>query len=165
MWIVIKYKSKNLNLLKEDILKKLPSIPKFYYPKIKLQKYYNNQLKEFEKILLEGYLLCYHKDFENKLFLTQLKNTKGSEYVLPGSKENQKDIIRFIDCCKSFEDNEGYLKSDFFLLFKTRYAKFLSGHFVNMMFEIITEQKNKLKILLGNTTAIIEKSKYHYQCC
>ena len=47
MWIVIKYKSKNLKILKEAILKKLATDTKFYYPKIKLQKYYNNQLKEF----------------------------------------------------------------------------------------------------------------------
>jgi hypothetical protein len=34
-----------------------------------------------------------------------------------------------------------------------------------MIFEIISEQKNKLKILIGNSTATIEKSKYHYQSC
>lgn len=165
MWIVIKYKSKNLKILKEAILKKLATDIKFYYPKIKLQKYYNNQLKEFEKILLEGYLLCFHKNFENKLFLNQLKNTKGLECLLSGYKENQKDIIRFINCCKSFEDSEGYLKSSFFSALKTKYAKFLSGPFTNMMFEIISEQKNKLKILIGNSTAVIERSRYHYQRC
>ena len=165
MWIVIKYKSKNLNILKESMLKKLTSIPQFYYPKIKLQKYYKNQFKEFEKILLEGYLLCYHKDFESNILLTQLKNIKGWEYMLSGSRENQKDIIRFINCCKSFEDSEGYLKTNFFSALKTKYAEFLSGPFANMMFEIISEQKNKLKILIGTSTATIEKSKYHYQRC
>ena len=85
--------------------------------------------------------------------------------MLSGNRENQKDIIRFINCCKSFEDSEGYLKTNFFSAFKTKYAEFLSGPFANMMFEIILEKKNKLKILIGNSTATIEKSKYHYQRC
>ena len=125
----------------------------------------NTPFKEFEKILLEGYLLCYHKDFESNILLAQLKNIKGWEYMLSGNRENQKDIIRFINCCKSFEDSEGYLKTNFFSAFKTKYAEFLSGPFANMMFEIISEQKNKLKILIGTSTATIEKSKYHYQRC
>ena len=66
-------------------------------------------------------------------------------------------IIRFINCCKSFEDSEGYLKTNFFSALKTKYAEFLSGPFANMMFEIISEQKNKLKILIGTSTATIEK--------
>ena len=55
--------------------------------------------------------------------------------------------------------------STFFDNLKTKYAEFLSGPFTNMIFEIISEQKNKLKILIGNSTATIEKSKYHYQRC
>ncbi len=165
MWIVIKYKSKNLNILKSSMIKKISVIPTYYCPKIKIHKYINNRLKEFEKFLLEGYLLCYHKKFEDNFFLAQLKNIKGLEYILPNVKKNQKDIIRFVNYCKSFEGSNGYLMSTFFDNLKTKYAEFLSGPFTNMIFEIILEQKNKLKILIGNSTATIEKSKYHYQSC
>ena len=103
--------------------------------------------------------------FEDNFFLEQLKNIKGLEYILPGAKKNQKDIIRFVNYCKSFEGSNGYLMSTFFDNLKTKYAEFLSGPFTNMIFEIILEQKNKLKILIGNSTATIEKSKYHYQSC
>ena len=74
-------------------------------------------------------------------------------------------MIRFVNYCKSFEGSNGYLMSTFFDNLKTKYAEFVSGPFTNMIFEIISEQKNKLKILIGNSTAIIEKSKYHYQRC
>lgn len=147
------------------MIKKISVIPTYYCPKIKIHKYINNRLKEFEKFLLEGYLLCYHKKFEDNFFLTQLKNIKGLEYILPGAKKNQKDIIRFVNYCKSFEGSNGYLMSTFIDNLKTKYAEFLSGPFTNMIFEIISEQKNKLKILIGNSTATIEKSKYHYQRC
>ena len=163
MWIVIKYKSKNLEILKNDLVNKISDLPLFYCPKIKLQKYHNHRLKEYEKIILEGYLLCYHKDFEDESFLSSLKNTKGFEYILSGGKKSQQDIIRFINYCKGFEDRNGYIKSTFFSKLKTKYAQFLSGPFTKMMFEIISEQKDKIKILIGNSTAVIEKRKYHYQ--
>ena len=56
------------------MIKKIAVIPTYYSPKIKIHKYINNRLKEFEKILLEGYLLCYHKKFEDNLFLEQALN-------------------------------------------------------------------------------------------
>ena len=43
-------------------------------------------------------------------------------------------------------------------------AKFLSGPFTNMVFEIIEKQKNKLKILVGNVvTTISDKNNYIYR--
>ena len=164
MWIVIKYKSKNLEVLKEEILKKISS-PFFYCPKVKFQKYKNNRLKEYEKIILDGYLLCYHKDFEDISLLSKIKNSRGFQYILSGGNKSQKDIVRFINYCKSFEDKNGYLNSNFFSAIKSKYAEFLSGPFTKMMFEIISEKKDKLKILIGNSTAVIEKKKYHYQSC
>ncbi len=165
MWVIIKYKSKNLKILKSNILKKFSMRPRFYCPKIKLQKYHHNHLKEFEKIILDGYLLCYYKEFENKLLFNQLNNIEGSDYILSGSKENQKDIIKFINYCRSFEDEDGYLRSTFLSILKSKYVQFLSGPFTKMMFQVISANKNKLKILIGNSTATIEKTKYHYQRC
>ena len=120
-------------------------------------------VRSFLQVILEGYLLCYHKNFEDESLLSSLKNTKGFEYILSGGKRSQQDIIRFINYCKEFEDKNGYIMSTFFSKLKIKYAQFLSGPFTKMMFEIISEQKDKMKILIGNSTATIEKRKYHYQ--
>ena len=43
-------------------------------------------------------------------------------------------------------------------------AKFISGPFTNMIFEILEKQKNKLKILIGNIeTTIPNKTNYLYR--
>jgi hypothetical protein len=43
-------------------------------------------------------------------------------------------------------------------------AKFISGPFTNMIFEIIERQKNRLKILVGNiVTTIPDKTNYLYR--
>ena len=78
------------------------SSPFFYCPKVKFQKYKNNRLKEYEKIILDGYLLCYHKDFEDISLLSKIKNSRGFQYILSGGNKSQKDIVRFINYCKSF---------------------------------------------------------------
>ena len=148
------------------------------YNNLKYKNIYENQsirfeqegtitLRQFDYLISSGNNIVdvTTKKFEDNFFLKQLKNIKGLEYILPGSKKNQKDIIRFVNYCKSFEGSNGYLMSTFFDNLKTKYAEFLSGPFTNMIFEIISEQKNKLKILIGNSVATIEKSKYHYQSC
>ena len=46
----------------------------------------------------------------------------------------------------------------------TKKAKFVSGPFTNMIFEVIEKQKNKLKILVGNVvTTISDKNNYLYR--
>ena len=46
----------------------------------------------------------------------------------------------------------------------TKKAKFISGPFKNMMFEILTKQKNNLKIIVGNVvTTISDSSNYLYR--
>ena len=39
MWTIIKFHTKNLSILKNDILNKLGKDVKFYIPKIQLQKF------------------------------------------------------------------------------------------------------------------------------
>ena len=78
--------------------------------------------------------------------------------------QNQNQIIKFIEYCKSFEDEKGYLTQSFFTKMVIKKAKFISGPFTNMIFEIIERQKNKLKILVGNiVTTIPEKTNYLYR--
>ena len=63
MWIVLKYKVKELNLLKRKFRDFFDESINFYIPKIKYQKVIGTKLKTFEKFVLEGYLICYHKKF------------------------------------------------------------------------------------------------------
>ena len=72
------------------------------------------------------------------------------EYFLQGYNQNQDNIIQFIEYCKTFENEKGYLTQSFFHTIITKKAKFISGPFTNMIFEILEKQKNKLKILVGN---------------
>ncbi len=53
MWIVAKYKPKELKTLSESFSKIIGETPEFYKPKIKFEKYINNKLRIFEKNLLE----------------------------------------------------------------------------------------------------------------
>ena len=56
-----------------------------------------------------------------------------------------------------------YIKS-FIRHWKKIKAKFISGPFTNMIFEILERQKNKLKISVGNiVTTISNKKNYLYQ--
>ena len=64
MWIIIKYKTNSLNLLKSEINKKLRN-SKFYLPKIKLLKNILGARKVISKEykILGDYILCYHSNF------------------------------------------------------------------------------------------------------
>ena len=66
MWIVCKYKSKELSTLKKNLCDKLNDEIKFYYPKIKYQKTFKKKLKYYEKNILEEYMFCYHPLFSKK---------------------------------------------------------------------------------------------------
>ena len=164
MWAVVKYKSHELNILKDDFTKILGELPKFYCPKIKYQKYIKQKLKTCEKFILENYLICYHPKFSDISVINQLKYCKGLCYFLNGFQKNQKDIIQFINHCNKHESSDGYLKQDFFEFNNFKRAKFISGPFTNMIFEIISNQKTELKILIdGLRTTISKKSNYLYR--
>ena len=164
MWIVAKIKRKELNIFKDNLIKKFGKETQFYYPKIEYNKYIKNKIKKFEKLILENYIFCYHEQFKKKNFINELRFTKGLEYLLKGNGQNQTEIIKFIEHCKSFENKDGYLTSAFFKTMVTKKAKFISGPFTDMIFEILETQKNKLKILIGNiVTTISDKKNYLYR--
>ena len=87
MWTIIKFDTKKLASLKEDLKLKLGKNYKIYIPKIKIQKYKNNKLISKEVNLLGDYLFCFHNEFKNKKILTYLKFTKGVKYFLEGYVE------------------------------------------------------------------------------
>ena len=157
MWTVAKIKIKNLNTFKKDLSEKIGNDIKFYHPKIEYYKYFGNKVKRFEKLILENYILCYHEKFKKTSFVNELKFLKGLEYFLKGynQNQNQNNIIKFIEYCKTFENEKGYLTQSFFKSIITKRAKFISGPFTNMIFEIIEKQKNKLKILVGSIVTTI----------
>tara|TARA_Y100000590_G_C15736655_1_gene1018753 strand:- start:1770 stop:2270 length:501 start_codon:yes stop_codon:yes gene_type:complete len=164
MWAVAKIKKKELNIFKKKLSEQLNNNIQFYYPKIQLSKNFKNKVKKSENLVLENYVFCYCENFNKIKSFSNIKFIKGLDYFLGGHLENQVEITSFINYCKSFENKEGYLTQGFFKESIKRRAKFISGPFTNMMFEIIEKQKNKLKILIGNVvTTISDKKNYLYR--
>ena len=164
MWAIAKIKIKNLNTFKKNLLEKTNNKIRFYRPKILCHKYKGDKVKESEKFILENYIFCYSDKFKESNFISEFQFLKGLEYFLQGNLQNQNNIIKFINYCKSCEDDKGYLTQSFFKTIISKKAKFVSGPFTNMIFEIIEKQKNKLKILVGNViTTIPNKTNYLYR--
>ena len=164
MWIVAKIKLKNLNTFKKKLSEKMGNDIQFYHPKLEYHKYFGNRVKRFEKFILENYIFCYHEKFKESNYINEVKFLKGLEYFLEGYKQNQNQISKFIEYCKSFENEKGYLTQSFFKTLVIKKAKFISGPFTNMIFEILEKQKNKLKIIVGNiVTTISDKGNYLYR--
>tara|TARA_B100001123_G_C14931743_1_gene876030 strand:+ start:225 stop:728 length:504 start_codon:yes stop_codon:yes gene_type:complete len=165
MWIVLKYKKNELNLLKQDFKKILEDMPLIFRPKIKYQKLIKNKLKLLENDILGDYLICYHEKFKNSKIIATLKNSRGLKYFLTNSNNNQIAIINFINYCKKNQDAEGYLKPSFFAFSNMTQGKFLNGPFTNMIFSVIENQKDKLKVLIGNLKTTIKKENSNYLYC
>ena len=164
MWMVAKIKLKNLNTFKKKLSEKMGNDIQFYYPKLEYHKYFGNRVKRFEKFILENYIFCYHEKFKKLNFINEIKFLRGLEYFLEGYNQNQNQISKFIEYCKSFENEKGYLTQSFFKTIITKKAKFISGPLTNMIFEILEKQKNKMKILVGNiVTTIPNKINYLYR--
>ena len=128
MWAVAKVKIKNLNTFKKDLTKKTGIDIKFYYPKIEYHKYFGDKVKRFEKFILENYVFCYHEKFKKSSFVNEVKFLKGLEYFLEGYNQNQNNIIKFIEYCKTFENEKGYLTQSFFKTIITKKRNLYPGH-------------------------------------
>jgi hypothetical protein len=163
MWVVAKVKTKELSIFKKNLIEKLGKDTEFYHPKIEYHRYFGDKLKKIEKFVLENYIFCYHEKFKKSNFINKIRFLKGLEYFLNGYNQDQEEIIKFIECCQTFENKEGYLTQAFFNTMDIKKAKFISGPFTNMIFEILERQKNKLKILVGNiVTTVSDKKNYLY---
>ena len=159
MWIVAKIQIKNLNTFKKSLTEKMGSNVKFYLPKIEYHKYYGNKVKRFEKFILENYVFCYHEKFNSPNCINSVKFLKGLEYFLDGHIQNQNEMIKFINFCKSCENEAGYLTQAFFKTMLVKNAQFITGPFTNMFFQILKKQKNKLTILIGNVVMTISNKR------
>ena len=158
MWIIIKYKTKEINLVFNNLKKVIGEMPEFCIPKIKYTRYFGKKIKNVETFLLEDYLICYHKKFSDNSTLFKLKYLKGIKYCLDGCPGQQKEIQHFVSYCKRFEHN-GYVSQDFFNNKDFKKGKFISGPFTNLVFNILENKKNKLKVLIGDFKTIIDNRK------
>ena len=158
MWVVLKYKPKEFEILKDSFFKILGEMPEFYNPKYKYERYINNKLKTFEKSILNNYLICKHNKFKDPKIVNILKNSRGLIYFLSGCEFNQKKLEEFIKFCRLNEDANGFLTQSFFKIIKKTKAKFISGPFTQMIFDIIEDKGGKLKVLLNNVNMTISKS-------
>ena len=158
MWVVLKYKPKEFEILKDSFFKILGEMPEFYNPKYKYERYINNKLKTFEKSILNNYLICKHNKFKDPKIVNILKNSRGLIYFLSGCEFNQKKLEEFIKFCRLNEDANGFLTQSFFKIIKKTKAKFISGPFTQMIFDIIEDREGKLKVLLNNVSMTISKS-------
>ena len=109
MWIIIKYKRNEYNLLLSQISKQIKNI-KIYCPKLIYKK--NN--KFFTNYILEDYLFCFHEKFNDAKNYSKLKYLKGLNYILEGCSPNQNQILEFINLCKKNEDPKGNIAQTFF---------------------------------------------------
>jgi len=160
MWTVLKFDKKRFNLMLGDMKKKYGNNFIIYRPKILIQKYRNNKLVTKEVDLLGDYLFCFNINFKNKSAINDLKFTRGVKYLVEGFVEFQSELIKFIQSCKNFENEKGYLSTNFFdMNFESKY-KFISGPFVDKIFKIISFQKNKINILMGNLKTTVNKKEY-----
>tara|TARA_B100001996_G_C18640159_1_gene585337 strand:+ start:369 stop:866 length:498 start_codon:yes stop_codon:yes gene_type:complete len=163
MWTIIKFHTKNLSILKNDILNKLGKDVKFYIPKIQLQKFKKNKIYLKESFLLGDYLLCYHKNFSNKNVINSLKYCKGLKYFLTEYLNSQEEIENFVVNCKQNEDKKGYLQQSFFQFKNKEKFEFISGPFSNLIFKIVKENKFSFKALMGKFSVTVSKKDYLFR--
>ena len=164
MWVVAKVKTKKINIFKKNLIEKFGRSVQFYHPKIEYHRYIGDKAIKIEKFLLENYILCHHEKFKKTSSINEVRFLKGLEYFLNGYNQNQTEIVKFIEYCRTHENKDGYLTQAFFKTLIIKKAKFISGPFTNMIFEILERKKNKLKILVGNlVTTISDKTDCLYR--
>ena len=163
MWTILKIDKKKFKLLKLDFEKKLGKELKFYNPKIKIQKFQKNNYKDFEVDILGNYLFCFHKSFEKKNVMSSLQYSRGLKYFLEGFTQSQREINLFINKCKNYEDDKGFLSSSFFSICFDKNYKFFSGPFTERIFKVINLQKNKIEILMGQIKTTIDRKNFLFK--
>ena len=160
MWTIIKYDKKNLNLLLQDLKKKMGNDFVIYRPKMRLKKFNKNKVILKPIDLLGDYIFCFHRNFENKNFIQKLKFCRGLKYFLNGYIEFQSQIISFIEQCKCSEDSKGFISQSFYEIDLFRDYKFLSGPFSEKIFKVIGLEKNRINVLMGNLKTKVDKKDF-----
>jgi hypothetical protein len=154
MWIVAKVKKNNSEIFKEEFKKKIKTNIMFYEPKYIFSTYVKGKKILKKKLLLENYVFCEHDNF-SKIDIKHLQFIKGLSFFLDGHLFSQNSIREFINKCKSYEDDNGNVRSLFFKKIVSTRGKFISGPFKNIIFEIIKKNKNNLVISFDNIVTTV----------
>lgn len=163
MWTVIKFDYRQIEILKNELNKKIGDNIKIYIPKLNINNN-KNKKKIFKNYnLLGDYLLCFHKNFNNQSYISSLKFTKGLKYFVQGHIASQNEICNFIKKCREHEDQNGYILTSFFDLYLNSNYKFESGPFTSKIFKIIKLQKNYIDITLENLKLKINKKNFFFK--
>ena len=160
MWIIIKFDKKKFDFFKNELKAKLSCDHTLYSPKFLINKYKNNKLIKKEYNVLGDYIFCYDKKLKNKENLTQLQFVRGLKCILSGFLSTQNEIEEFIKKCKKSENHSGYITQNFFQLQEDLKYKFVSGPFVDKIFQIINIQQNRIKILMGDFKTTIKNKEF-----
>ena len=163
MWVVAKYNIGQVNIFRKELSHKASNV-KFYVPKIKISFFKNKKIYNKERSLLNGYLLCFSKDFSNPIFMNNISGIKGLTYFLKGENLYQREILKFIESCKLQEDCDGYIKKEYTDLSFTKLYQFNSGPLTNLFFKLIEKNKKQIKVPVGNKNIFLKKNiGYSYQ--
>ena len=163
MWIVGKIKAKEVNVFKKALIEKINDNIKFYYPVILYKRHFRGKTIHYQKPIIENYIFCFHPKFSDNKIINNLKFLKGLNYFLNGYLFEQKSINHFINHCKTYENNNGYLLPSFFAKIIKKKGQFVSGPFKNFIFEKIERKKNNLKIQIGNIKTSVSINNYLYK--
>tara|TARA_Y100001958_G_C21143481_1_gene481532 strand:+ start:449 stop:946 length:498 start_codon:yes stop_codon:yes gene_type:complete len=160
MWAIIKFDKKKFNFLKSQLKLSIGSESNLYCPKVLIENFKNNKIVKREINLLGDYLFCFNEKFKEKNIINKLNSTKGVKYFLDGFSTCQNDIEDFVKKCKNLENNNGHITQPVFETKINKFYKFSSGPFTQQIFKILTIQRNKIKILMGNISTTIDKRRY-----
>tara|TARA_B100000965_G_scaffold406818_1_gene449128 strand:+ start:567 stop:1064 length:498 start_codon:yes stop_codon:yes gene_type:complete len=160
MWAIIKFDKKKYNLLKKELKSNFGDDCTIYRPLLLIEKFTKNKLVKKEISLLNDYLFCFHKSFEKKNALNKLKYFVGLKYFLNGFHYSQSEIENFVKNLKKIENDEGYITRSIFEVEINKFYKFNTGSFANKIFKVLSLQKNKLNIMMGNLKSTINKNEF-----
>ncbi len=159
MWTVAKHNPGQSKIFKETMKKILGEEIEYYQPKIVIRL----KKKKIFKNILGNYIFCKHKNFLDEKNLKSLQYVKGLSYFLPNYKLEQSSIIMFLKKCKMHEGVNNVLQPSFFDDLIELKAKFLTGPFKNLVFDIINKNKNNIIAKINNLKITVKsKEKYYF---
>ena len=137
MWVVGKIKQFQLEKIKSNLKKKKLMAAKLIFMLLDLfLRKSKNKFIKIEKKLLDNYVF-FNLNFSNfDIASKSLKFTKALATSWIILKVTKKGIENFIDNCKNFEDERGFIKPSFFSIIKNSKAKFLNGPFSNFVLKL-----------------------------
>ena len=153
MWIVAKIKPGQCSIFKLQLNTKFNKVV-YYEPKI----FCKGKRIDKEKNILGNYIFCFHEKFNESNNLKEATYIKGLNYFLDGCINSQNEIVNFVDFCKKNENKYGHLTQNFFSNFNLKKGKFINGPLANLVFEIVSNKKNYLNIILGKRDIKIAKN-------